>query len=158
MQREAGGKKTDECGGSSKIKQSLYKSMCEAIAKRLDKTERVQKAMFPRCEKKGVILRDEDEDQGFAKDKIRKMKIKTRDTKDKVVNFFKRESDQNLDRNRNVGVSFSDADDDMDDGDEDMDDGDEDELSRSLGKFAAVFPSHQYTALQSKATLALTSA
>merc|ERR1719506_955129 len=106
--------------------------MCEAIAKRLDNKTKAQKAMFPRCEKKGVILRDddaaavdkknEDKDQGYTKDKIRKMKIKTRDTKDKVVNFFKRESDQNLDRNRNVGVSFSDADDDMDDGDEDMDD------------------------------------
>ena len=41
---------------------------------------------------------------------------------------------------------------------EDTDDADEDELSRSLGKFAGLFPSHQYTVLQSKATLALISA
>ena len=60
MQREAGGKKTDECGGSSKIKKALYKFICQDVAKHLDDKIAVEKIMFPTCRKKGVILRDED--------------------------------------------------------------------------------------------------
>ena len=130
MQREAGGKKTDECGGSSKIKKALYKFICQDVAKHLDDKIAVEKIMFPTCRKKGVILRDEDAADLMINEPQEKDQGDTKDTEDTKSAFLQ----------------------------EDTDDADEDELSRSLGKFAGLFPSHQYTVLQSKATLALTSA
>ena len=108
--------------------------MCQDVAKHLDDKIAVEKIMFPTCRKKGVMLRDEDVADWMKIKKINELQEKdqgdTKDTEDTKSAFLQ----------------------------EDTDDADEDELSRSLGKFAGLFPSHQYTVLQSKATLALTSA